>query len=449
MENEEQSINHELSLTDKAVSQIKYSKGYMIFLVIILGLAHVLDEYATLAPASFSSAIIQEFFLDTNWFTEYNDAMGFINTLQMSAIIFMIFGFFYKALMDRIGRKPIFIISATGMTIGVIIMIVSGNYWVYFIGTSFLTFFTGTDMQYQFINEETPTKWRAQAFSYAKILGLVGLLAAPVIYDANVVGDTVNWRPIMYVPAIIGVIVVVFSIFFLKETRAYRIMQEERKIDPDAFAEEKINLKIAFQRMKKMPTWDQVKWLIILGALFVPFALLNQNYTDHFMEQAGIPEANRALVQTLSIISVGIAYITHGIFTDKVGRKPAYAINAAIVVILLPVEYVAVMNNNLWIAGISQGLRIGAFWNITDVNRFMLIENVPTGIRGSAQAIQGLFMFLAIIPTMGITIGLMPNMTYAQVGLMIVGIPLNLLMFIIVLWKLKETKNVDITKIEG
>ena len=448
MENIENENNENLSLTDQAISKIKYSKGYMIFLIVILGLAHLLDEYATLAPTFYQSSMIWEFFESTEWM-EYNEALGFITRLSAIGMVLMIFGMLYKGLMDRFGRRIIFIISAAGMTLGVIIMILSQNYWIYFIGSTIMGFFVMNDMQYQFINEETPTKWRAQAFSIAKIIGLLGLLAVPLIRRITIVEGSENWRPIMYLPVIVGLIVVISSIFFLKETRAFRILQEQRKIDPEAHKKEKINIRIAWKALKKMPTWDQYKWIVILGMLFVPFAMLNQAHTDNFMEQAGISLDDRNIVITISTICVGVAYIAHGIFTDKVGRKPAYALNCVVTIVLLPVEYYAMLNYNLVLAGITQGLRIGAFWNITDVNRFMMIENVPTRMRGNAQAIAGLMMFIPIFPIIFINSYLVENLPYVQQALMAVGIPVNLAALILVIWKLKETKNVDLTKIEG
>lgn len=454
-------INMEEDLTDQATKKISYKWGYLVFLVVLLGLAHVLDEYSSLAPEKYASAIIKEFFLDTGWFTgptAYEDALAFIATLQMISFFLMIVGVFFKALQDKIGRKIIFIISAVGMTLGVLTMVLSQNYWMYYGGSSLLFFFIFQDMQYAYINEDTPTKWRGTFFALAKILGLAGLLLVPVIYQRNIIyiGDTVNWRPIMYPPLIIGAVVIIAGIIFLKEPRAYQIMKEERRLNPDAYKDEKMTLRDAWRAMRKMPSWKQIVWLTVLGIIMTPFATVNQGLSDHFLEQISIHESFRPLVQTVSTVSIAAIYIIHGVFADRVGRKPAYLINAALVVVLLPTEYltsIAFTNSPnesyLWIAAIAQGVRVGAFWNITDVSRFMQIENLPTHLRGRGSAIMRLFQFIGMVVALPVSIILIPSMPNVMIGQMIVGIPICIALFVIALLKLKETKDVDITKIEG
>ena len=442
--------NEDLSLIETAQAKIKYKWGYMVFLVIILGLTHLLDAYATQAPAWYKTSMIKEFFV-INSDQDLRDAASFITALTFFAFLLTILGVFFKGLMDKVGRKPIFIISAAGMTLGVIIMIIASNFGFYFVGTTILMFFFSQDMQYQFIQEETPSKFRVQAFSYAKMLGLMGFLLIPWIRGRNTVviagEEIVNWRPILYPPAIIGIVVVIGSLFFLKETRAFRILKEERLVNPDAFKEEKFTLKSAFQDMRKLPTWKQVKWLLIARLVMLPFNALNISYSELFMEQAGIGEFDKNTIITMSIIFNGVAYFLQGIFADRVGRKPAIIINSLFVIVLIPVEYFVMLNHNLVLAGMIQGFRIGAFWNMMDTSRFMLIENVPTRIRGWSQSISNLFGFIVIVPTFILIVVLIKVFTYVQILLMIVGIPICITIFFIGIFKLKETKDVDLTKI--
>ena len=42
--------NTEVQGKEGITSKIQHNKGYMILLIIILGLGHVLDEYSSLAP---------------------------------------------------------------------------------------------------------------------------------------------------------------------------------------------------------------------------------------------------------------------------------------------------------------------------------------------------------------------------------------------------------------
>jgi hypothetical protein len=84
----------------------------------------------------------------------------------------------------------------------------------------------------------------------------------------------------------------------------------------------------------------------------------------------------------------------------------------------------------------------------------MLIENVPTRIRGNAQAISGLMMFSAIPVALilnQVLLGMLQSgvLTNTFQILLIIGIPFNAIALFFVITKLKETVHVDITQIEG
>ncbi len=435
-----------LTLDEKGPTQT-YSKRYLIFLVLILGLAHILDEYSSIAPSMIKSSLVQEFFVDNG--VSAIEGLQIMNTLGMLTIGLMLFSNFFKGLQDKYGRKIIFMISAIGMTVGVLISSIAPNFPIYFLGSSIGGFFLFNDMQYVYINEETPTNKRAQAFTTAKIIGLAAIFLIPIIRGMFITETENNWRPVLYFPVLIGVIVIILGAFFLKETSAYTILKEDRKLNPEKYKHEKINLKNAVKDLKKLDTWDQVKWLIIIMVIAAPFALLNVNYSEFFLFEAGISPSDTNTVLMLSTVGTGIAYVLQGQIADRLGRKPSYIINTATVLILIPVEYFAVLNGNLILAGLTQGIRIGAFWNITDVNRFMLIENVPTRLRGYAQTYSGVIMMATIPISIIATTVLLPVFTYTYGLLLFFGLPFVFISLILIVLKLKETKDVDITKIEG
>jgi len=173
---------------------------------------------------------------------------------------------------------------------------------------------------------------------------------------------------------------------------------------------------------------------------------------------AGVSLSDRNIVLALSTVFVGVSYFVNGLIADRKGRKASLIINAAAVTILVVAEYFAMWAAPtssaklllLVIAAVSQGYRIGAFWNITDVWRMMLFENTPTKYRGTVQALTGLALFAIMIPSIFIIngiIGIFPG--NIQMVLILVGIPVNLAVIMVAVSKLKETVQVDITAIEG
>jgi len=369
--------------------------------------------------------------------------------LGLVQVLLMLFSNFFKGLQDKYGRKKIFLISTIGMTLGVFIQSIAPIYAIYFLGQAIAMFFLFNDMQYVYINEETPSNKRAQAFTAAKIIGLFAIFLVPVIRGMFITEGSENWRPVLFFPVLIGIIVIILSALLLKETRAYTILQEDRAKNPEKYVEEKISLPQAVRDLKKMDNWGQVKWVIIVIMIFTPFALLNLQYSEMFMDQLGILHADRNIVLMLQVVGTGIAYLIQGQVADRLGRRPSYIMNAIIVVVLVPIEYVALVEGNLIVAGLSQGIRIGAFWNITDVSRFMLIENVPTRLRGYAQTLSGLCMFIMLPIAIITTTILLGFVTYVYDILLYFGLPFVFISLILVILKVKETVNVDITKIEG
>ncbi|MFX0074514.1 MAG: MFS transporter [Candidatus Hermodarchaeota archaeon] len=431
---------------DKFPLEQKHSTKYLIILTVILGLAHSLDEYTSLAPGMIQSSLIQEFFI--NYGVSEQDALQIMSLLGL-VTIFLLFAILpYKGLMDKFGRKKIFIIAIIGMTLGVAIGATAPIYPIYYVGSIIASFFILNDMQYVYINEEAPSHLRTQAFTSAKIIGLLALLIVPLIRQFSITETVENWRPILYFPFFLGIVVLILSLLFLKESRAFVILKEDRKLHPDKYVKEKLNFRQASRDFKVMPTWKQYKILIIHGVIWTFFALANGT-NEVFMDQAGILQSDKNIVFTISTICVGIAYFSNGQFADRVGRKPAMVVNSTLVVLLLPLEFFAILNYNLWLAGIAQGLRIGAFWNSGDVRGIMVMENTPTRLRGFAQMYAGLWAFIPVILSVLLNTLLLEFVTYTMEISLIFGIPVNLACAIIAFWKFKETKHVDITQIQG
>jgi len=180
-------------------------------------------------------------------------------------------------------------------------------------------------------------------------------------------------------------------------------------------------------------------------------AALNVAHNEVCRGQAGIDAGTITVMLCISNLSVGLIYLIQGQVTDRIGRRFSYIMNTVIVIILLPVEFILIMwvPSLYWLAAVFQGIRIGAVWNITDVNRFLFIENVPTRIRGMSQVIWGFSIFIMVPIGMIVSLILIATMPFVHMVLMIMGIPLMSLSLVFIIKHIKETVHVDITKIEG
>jgi MFS family permease len=436
--------------TSKDFRRRQFGMVYTILLIVILGLAHSLDEYSSLASSQIKTFILLEFFGSA---TSESGQMV-LQLLGIVGIFLMLGSTVIKGLQDKYGRRKIFIISTMGMTLGVLIicLVPYENLAIYFLGTTIANLFLFNDMQYVYINEEMSSNKRAQAFTTAKIIGIGAILMLPVVRGLTGLGVITNdWRPIYYLPLIIGIIVLILSIAFLKEPHAYTVYLEDKKNNPEKYKEEKVSIKETYQALKNSKNWDQIKWITIVMVIAVPMAGINVAHNELFMFQA---TGDAALVTTLlfiSNLSVGLIYLIQGQVADRIGRRFSYIMNTALVIILLPLEFVIFMwvPSLWWLAAVFQGIRVGAVWNITDVNRFLFIENVPTKIRGMSQVVWGLAVFIAV--PVSLILGIVLVAIFAELVhliLLVQGLPLMIISLYFIVKHIKETVHVDITKIE-
>ncbi|MCP4760187.1 MAG: MFS transporter, partial [archaeon] len=374
----------------------KKTMKYIIFLVVLLGLAHALDEYSSLAASYVATPILVEFFGPSD--AQQAAGQQLMGLLQMLSMVLMLFSTAFRGLQDKIGRRKIFILSTLGMTLGVLTIFLSPNFGIYYMGSSFMMIFLFNDMQYVYINEETPSNKRAQAFTAAKIFGLIAILLIPSIRKATLEAGIDNWRMVFLVPLVIGTLVIILAALFLKETHAFEVLQEDRRVNPEKYKEEKISIGQVYKDLKKNKNWPQIKWLIRISMLIMPFALMNLAQNEVFMQDMLIPELDvQDILYWMTVFQIG-CYLIQGQITDRVGRKASYVMNSLIVIISLPIEWYFISNHNenvmiYWIIAFCMGFRVAAFWNITDLSRFLFIENVPTRIRGTAQVVSGLITF--------------------------------------------------------
>jgi|GEM_PF-4243618 len=111
-------------------------KWYPFALVALIVLVHLLDTYATDVATKVQSLYVNEFFVR-------GQGLSFEAGLQRATLIstmgyaFAIVGPFYKALMDKIGRRPIFIINTAGMALGMLLCWYAPNFYLFAAGQRF------------------------------------------------------------------------------------------------------------------------------------------------------------------------------------------------------------------------------------------------------------------------------------------------------------------------
>ena len=85
-------------------------------------------------------------------FQIYGDrSVGFLDILSILVVPFQVIGLLYRPLADRWGRKKFLIINTFGMSFAMLIIFLSNNIFLYFIGACMVQFFIPHDMHVVYI----------------------------------------------------------------------------------------------------------------------------------------------------------------------------------------------------------------------------------------------------------------------------------------------------------
>jgi MFS family permease len=380
------------------------------------------------------------------------DALQFSQVVTMLGLLLMLIAPFYKALMDKLGRMPIFIMNTAGMALGLFIAYLAPNYWVMVLGQLTVTFFVIHDMQMVYVYEAAPPKWRSTMYFGCKFVGIFGTLSIPLLRSVFMNSDASNWRPLYLVPAVIGAGIFVLALMFMRESDIFLKNQieylstpyEKRKKDGKDREERKSGIGAAFRLCFKN---RQIRWL--MTAAFFAFAAstgITANYEMFMTADAGMTTQAVTAALTFQIIAMGISQLITGLLADFIGRKPTIALFTAVVALALILFVVLTpMGIAPWIVGVLLGLLIGCFWNVTDLIGMIIAESAPTELRGSSFAVQGLVSLASLVLSTASTAVLLgfTNLGSAKI---IVGLPGIITALAVVLLKTKETKGADLEK---
>ncbi|MDR2201295.1 MAG: MFS transporter [Clostridiales bacterium] len=414
-------------------------------LVALIALVHLLDSYATDVCAKVQSLYVGEFFVrgDVPFETGLQKAT-LISTIGYS---FMAIGPFYKALMDKVGRRPIFLINVAGMAAGMLLCFVSPNFYVFAAGQMCIMFFTMHDMQMIYVHEGAPPRWRSTLYFLCKFLGVFGTLTIPLLRDRFVRPDGSGWRGVFLLPSLVGLAIFLSAIPLLRESdvfaRSRLAALQSKSSAPEKTKDKKSGIGSAFRYIFRQ---KQLKWLAV--ALPVTccsmYALIF--YYESFLSTVYATKEVTAALYAQPFTMAGL-YLISGFLADSIGRKKTTVVFVFVTVagfigfLLLTRSGVSPV-----IPGLLLGCYIGGFWNITDLNGMMFAESSPTEIRGSVMGVQTILMGIGTAVSL---ILCMVLLSFMPLGAMMaaVGLPGVIAGGIVTLSKCKETKGTDLEKI--
>ena len=440
----------------------KVLKYGLLLTLAALFLASVVDEISSAIGVQIQSSVVTEFFAKP-LNLPYNEAMSRFSTITMFSYALMALVPFYKALADKIGRKPFLVLNTLGMGIGMLLACWSPNVVVYFIGYGLTVFFVQHDMQIVYLYEIVPKEKRATIYGLIKGISTLGVLLIPVLRGSVMGDDTTLWRGVYFLPAIIAIGVSIFSLVVTRESKTFldqrieylespyevrhpaKQTKEEKKAQKAATRQQKSGV---FHAMGHLIKNKQLFWLAIVSTVFALASTTISGFSESIMTDFGM--GAEAVNQALLVYPILYAALIcgAGFIGDKLGRKVIVSVCGALAVVgFIGFNLSACFGASPYLVGIFYGLYLGCWWITLDYCSMMVAESAPTYNRGSVLGAVGLITMMG--SGLGQVVPIVAVLLFDRIGFgyMAVSMPFVFVGVLLTVLKVKETKGVDLDEV--
>lgn len=440
----------------------KTLKYGLVITLIVLFCASVVDEISSSIGVQIQSSVVTEFFMNP-LNLPYNEAMSMFSTITMFSYALLALVPFYKALSDKLGRKPFLVINILGMGIGMLLAWWSPNVVVYFIGYAMTVFFVQHDMQIVYLYEIVPKKKRATIYGLIKGISTLGVVLVPVLRGAVMGEDASLWRGVYFLPAVIAIGVSAFSLIATRESKTFldqriaflespyevrhlaKQTKEEKKAQKAAAKQQKTGV---FHALRHLFLNKQLFWLAIVSTVFSVGSTTISGFSESIMTDFDM--SAESVNQALMIYPLLYAALTctAGIIGDRFGRKTIVVTSSILTVSgFVGFNLSAYLGASPYLVGVFYGLYLGCWWITLDYCSMMVAESVPTYNRGSMLGAVGLITMIG--SGLGQVVPIFAVLLFERIGFgyMVASMPFVFIGILLMLFKVKETKGVDLDKI--
>ena len=415
---------------------------YFKYLIIVLIFVQILDSFTTSFPTMIPSEIINEFLSHF----EENIATSIFALVTGIATIGMYVCSLNQYLSDKFGRKIMLIITVFGMAIVSLLIVFSQSIIDFTIYLFLLWFFTRSDIWLIYINEEAPQGKRAFWTNMVLIVGMIGVILAPVLRSIFITESVSNWRAIPLFTVILGFSLGLLLLFTLKDTKFYKEMKE---LNNDLGKEQKgkVSFRANFKLMMGSANKTQLIVLMVMSFIMGINSIFRNLVEQLLSSNPSLVPSQVNIVLIIASASVIFAFIIMGTLADKLGRIPLlYAFAIIIPIARLIVVLGSVYPQAAYILSIfGGGLSEIGYWGEWVLISMMILELVPTESRGTGSGLKSLFAGI------GITIGFfLSSLITVLMSLEATFIILSLLIVIniyLIYKYLRETKHIDLKNV--
>jgi MFS family permease len=286
---------------EQASGAQKKSRSYMVYLIVLMGLVALMDQYLSTVKTTATPYIIEEYGTTAPHFS-WLEALYLIS----SFIIFLLNG-----LNDVIGRKwaALILILMMGLSaLGIVIWTPSLHLFMAFYAVVMYT--TVSNMWSISVSEESPAEQRARNVSIVYVIGLIPLqaLLPPLLIDR--LGLDWKW---MYGVMFLFMVPVLVLWLFMKETGRYRTIQVERRAGTRK--RHMLGLGVIDRR--------DVRYIAISSAIWLCWLIYSVLYYwagYYFMTLKGYSLTQWSMVLLATLIMAMTGGLAGGWLMDRIGR---------------------------------------------------------------------------------------------------------------------------------
>ena len=404
----------------------KALKYGLLLTLLALFLASVTDEISSAIGVQVQSSVVTEFFVrPLN--VPYNEAMAMFSTATTFSYALMALVPFYKALADKFGRKPFLVLNTLGMGVGMALAWWSPNMVLYFIGYGMTVFFVQHDMQIVYLYEIVPKERRATIYGLIKGISTLGVVLIPMLRSSVMGTDTTLWRGVYFLPALIAIAVSVFSLVVTRESKTFldqrisylespyelrhpevkKLSREEKKAQKAEVKQHKTGVFHALGHLFKN---KQLFWLAMVSSTFALGSTTISGFSESIMTDFGMTSE---------------------------------AVNEAL--LIYPFLYAALIVGAGFVG--DNGLYLGCLWITLDYVGMMVAESAPPYNRGSVLGAVNLITMVG--SGIGSVVPIFAVLLFERIGFgyMTAVMPFAFIGVLLLIFKVKETKGVDLDKV--
>lgn len=446
---------------------------YFAYLVFIITLIYATDEIASQIGTLMKTEIANDLL------ASFGSRSGtFLDILSILIVPFQAIGLLYRPLADRWGRKKFLVINTFGMSLAMLVIFLSNNLILYFIGACMVQFFIPHDMHVVYIMESSPSKHRGKVYSSIKFIANMSVMLVPVLRRL-LMHSASEWRMVFLVSALVGLVSSFIALMTARETDSFieSRLRYLRMTDEEREAEKKLKDTQNAQgglipALKFAMKHKQLRWLYITSSIVnIGFigtvnyqVIMTYGYAQHHVKE-GLFATLEAALEAVSIgdvttalfmfpVGCAVSQVIMGFISDIKGRKSAAIVTAVnCLIAFFTFTIGSSLGWNPTLVGFLCGASIGSYYSTNDVLIMMIGESSPTNLRSSTMSAQFLVTAVGFALSYAIGIGV-PLIT--KLGNEIIGtVSLALLVpgfigaFFALVFRTHETKGIDMDTVTG